>query len=196
MLGMPWETKFNIETAIDDATNVFWAKGYKATSLNDLLSVMKINKGSFYNTFGSKQALFNRSLLKYDLTHRHQTLSNLRQLNNPVHAISQLFDLIIEQSVNDTERKGCFIINTAMDLPNLDDETASTVKNGIKQLELFFKEQIELGINNQSISKPLDSPQVAKALVALAAGCRILARGVFDEHDLATIKQQALALIK
>ena len=52
---MPWETKFNIDNAIDQAINVFWAKGYKSTSLNDLLDAMEINKGSFYNTFGSKK---------------------------------------------------------------------------------------------------------------------------------------------
>ena len=44
---MPWEKTFDIDDAIARATEVFWAKGYEATSLADLLQAIGINKGSF-----------------------------------------------------------------------------------------------------------------------------------------------------
>jgi len=153
---MPWETKFDINTAIDRATDIFWAKGYKATSLKDLLDAMKINKGSFYNTFGSKKSLFSKALEKYDVEHRRKTLSNLRALNAPLDAIPRLFDFIIEQSSADPDKKGCFIINTAMDLPNHDSQTNLMVKTGLKEVEDFFKEQITIGINNNIIPDTID----------------------------------------
>ena len=55
---MPWEKTFDIDEAIDRATEVFWAKGYEATSLADLIKATGVNKGSFYNAFGSKKKLF------------------------------------------------------------------------------------------------------------------------------------------
>jgi len=143
---MPWETKFDINNAIDSATAIFWAKGYKATSLSDLLQAMDINKGSFYNTFGSKKALFTKALEKYDREHRHQLLTDLRELPSPVDAITQLFECSINESNNDPDKKGCFIINTAMDLPNHEGDVNLTITQGLKQVELFFKEQIERGI--------------------------------------------------
>ena len=192
---MPWETKFDIDNAIDKATGVFWAKGYKATSLADLLNAMNINKGSFYNTFGSKKALFAQALEKYDREHRHRLLTDLRNLNNPVLAINQLFNLSIKDSLKDSDKKGCFIINTAMDLPNHDKDTNLTIKHGLKQVELFFKEQIELGISQGDIPAKKHSGETAKSLLTLAAGWRVLSRGIFDEPDLNIIRKQVSALI-
>ena len=192
---MPWETKFDIDNAIDKAIAVFWAKGYKSTSLTDLLEAMSINKGSFYNTFGSKKALFAQALEKYDREHRHQLLTDLRNLNNPVLAINQLFNISIKDSLKDPDRKGCFIINTALDLPNHDKDTEVTVKRGLKQVELFFQEQIELGISQGEIPAKKDSADTAKSLLTLAAGWRVLSRGIFDEPDLNVIKKQVSALI-
>jgi len=192
---MPWETKFDIDIAIDRATDVFWAKGYKATSLSDLLEAMEINKGSFYNTFGSKKSLFSKALEKYDIDHRRQTLSNLRSINDPVAAIPQLFDLIIEQTTTDQDKKGCFIVNTALDLPNHDDETNEMVTIGLKEVEAFFKEQVELGINKGSMPQSLSPEGTAKTLLTLAVGCRVLARGVFKPSDMDIIRKQVVALI-
>ena len=53
---------FNEEEVIDKAVKVFWAKGYEATSMQDLIDAMGIQRGSLYATFGSKQQLFLKSL--------------------------------------------------------------------------------------------------------------------------------------
>lgn len=57
--------EFDEETALDQATQLFWAQGFKRTSLDDLLGAMKIQKGSFYNTFGTKRELYLRCLARY-----------------------------------------------------------------------------------------------------------------------------------
>ncbi len=62
---MPWEKTFDIDEATDKAIEVFWKKGYEATSMSDLTQAMQINKGSLYNAFGSKKALFDRALARY-----------------------------------------------------------------------------------------------------------------------------------
>jgi AcrR family transcriptional regulator len=53
---------FDIDEAMNQAIQVFWAKGYEHTSLEDLLRAMKLSKSSFYQTFGSKQALYHRTI--------------------------------------------------------------------------------------------------------------------------------------
>ncbi|MGB1215804.1 MAG: TetR/AcrR family transcriptional regulator, partial [Pikeienuella sp.] len=55
---MPWEKSFDLDDATDKAAAVFWAKGYEATSISDLVAAMGINKGSLYNAFGDKRRLF------------------------------------------------------------------------------------------------------------------------------------------
>lgn len=192
---MPWEKSFDTDLAIDKATKVFWAKGYEATSLSDLLSATGINKGSFYNAFGSKKQLFTESLLKYDRENRKMILAQLEELNDPVTAVNTLFDGLIVQSQSDKEKKGCMLVNTAIDLPNHDPDTEAMVKKGMADFEAFFKQQIELGQSNGSISKKVDSETTSKALLALVVALRVLARGVFDETGLQAIKTQAVDLI-
>jgi TetR/AcrR family transcriptional regulator, transcriptional repressor for nem operon len=193
---MPWEKTFDINEAIDRATQVFWAKGYEATSISDLLKAIGINKGSFYNAFGSKKALFTLSLLKYDREHRRDMLSKLTELDNPVLAISTLFDQLIEQSLTDEEKKGCLVVNTALDLPNHDKDTEKTVKKGLSDFEAFFKQQIKLGLSTGAIPPHVDAKVTSRGLMTLVVGLRVLARGVFDRPALKDIKTQAIHLIK
>lgn len=193
---MPWEKTFDINDAIDRAMEVFWAKGYEATSLADLMKAIGINKGSFYNAFGSKRALFIKSLVKYEREQRHDILLEFEQLDDPVEAISRLFDELIKQSFSDAERKGCFLVNTALDLPNHDSEIQKTVKDGLKGTETFFEGQIKLGIERGVIPEHIDAKLNAKGLLTLLVGLRVLARGVFDQESLAAIKAQAMALIR
>lgn len=193
---MPWEKTFDIDEAVNRATDVFWAKGYEATSLADLLKATGINKGSFYNAFGSKKKLFIQSLLKYEREQRRDILARLESLEDPVFAISRLFDALIEQSLTDTEKKGCFLVNTALDLPNHDSDIEKAVKKGLKDTESFFERQITLGIKTGSIPKHVDPGIGAKGLLTLLVGLRVLARGVFDQASLSTIKTQAIGLIQ
>jgi TetR/AcrR family transcriptional repressor of nem operon len=57
--------QFDPGQALASAMSLFWRKGYEATSLQDLLKATGLSKSSLYQTFGSKRALFERSLDLY-----------------------------------------------------------------------------------------------------------------------------------
>jgi len=195
---MPWETKFNIDSAIDKAIHVFWTKGYKSTSLSDLLDAMKINKGSFYNTFGSKKSLFKIALQQYETDYLHGLFTQLGKLDDPVDSIIGLFSLFIQQRSDDSEKsqKGCLFVNTVMDLENHDDDIKHQVIKGIDQVEHFFQEQIKLGVAQGKIRKSIDIESTSRTLLTLAGGCRVLAKGVRDESEMEVIKSHVLSLLK
>ena len=193
---MPWEKSFDVDKAVDNATEVFWAKGFESTSLADLVKATGVNKGSFYNAFGSKKKLFTTSLLKYEKEQRQDVLQQLESLHDPVQAISRLFDALIEQSKSDSDKKGCFLVNTALDLPNHDPAIQEAVKIGLKGTETFFKQQLISGLASGQLPEKVDPMRDAKGLLTLLVGLRVLARGVFDEEDLQSIKDQALNLIQ
>ncbi|MCP4383992.1 MAG: helix-turn-helix transcriptional regulator [Hyphomicrobiales bacterium] len=171
---------------------VFWAKGYQATSISDLVAAMRINKGSLYNAFGSKQALFARAFLKYDRENRQASLRKLEAMDEPVLAIRTLFDSMIAESEADTERKGCLLVNTAVDLPNQSDEIQKLVKSAIEDLERFFRRLVEAARVRGEVRPDIDSSVVAKSLVGQVVCLRVLARGVFDVSGLEAIRSQAL----
>ncbi len=192
---MPWEKSFDEQEAIDKAIQVFWSKGFEATSINDLIERTGINRGSLYNAFGGKRQLFVKALLKYDGENRRKILAELEALDDPKQAFHMLFDGIVTETTDDHEKKGCFLINTALELPAHDDETREIVTKGLKDLEAFFRRGIEVAQARHDMPSTLAPATTAKALVSLVVAIRVLGRGAFAESDLRAIADEAARLI-
>ncbi len=192
---MPWEKSFNEETALEQAMEVFWEKGFEPASIADLLKGTGLNRGSLYNAFGDKQQLFVKALQKYDRDCRQVLLARLEALDNPKKAIADFFDVIVEETVADQEHKGCFLFNTALDITRHDEKVNEIVTNGIKEIEAFFRRSIEVGQARDEIPKGLEPEPTAKALLALIVAIRVLGRGVYRKAALHTIADQGKRLI-
>ncbi len=191
---MPWEKSFDEEAAINDAMQVFWEKGFAPTSIADLLAGTGLNKGSFYNAFGSKKQLFAKALQKYD-QERQAMLASLEAIDDPRKAIATFFDTIVEKTVADEGRKGCFMFNTALQINMHDEAVNAIITNGIRETEAFFRRSIEVGQARGEIPDELVPQATAKALLAMVVGIRLLGRGVFTEDSLRTIADEAKRLI-
>ena len=63
--AMARQKEFDREEALDRAMAAFWSKGYAATSIEDLVAHMGIQRGSLYGTFGDKRRLFLAALDRY-----------------------------------------------------------------------------------------------------------------------------------
>ncbi|MEO9874400.1 MAG: TetR/AcrR family transcriptional regulator [Anderseniella sp.] len=192
---MPWEKTFDLDEATDKAISVFWQKGYEGTSISDLVEGMEINKGSLYNAFGSKKALFDRALLRYDQKNRQKFLRELEALADPVLAIGTLFDGLIAEARTDTGNRGCLLVNTALELPNQSTDVRNMVTGALKEFEGFFKRLILQGQKLGSIPADIEADAASKSLLALVIGLRVLARGAYDAHALSVLKTGALKLI-
>lgn len=100
--------EFDEETALDAAMACFWQRGYAATSVRDLADKMGISAPSLYNTYGDKHALFARALERYLDQWTRARIKRLEDSLPPREAIRKFIEEIIERSVNDRERRGCF----------------------------------------------------------------------------------------
>jgi TetR/AcrR family transcriptional repressor of nem operon len=192
---MPWEKTFDEAEALEKSMKLFWEKGYVATSITNLIETTGVNRGSLYNAFGGKHELFVQSLLKYDAEFRRSTLAELEAMNNPVEAIRVLFDAIVRETVEDTEKKGCFLINTALELESHDDKTLSIVKQGLEDFEAFFRRCLEVAQARREAPASLNPGITAKMLLSLVVAMRVLGRGAYKEPALMQISQEAQRLI-
>lgn len=192
---MPWEKSFDENEVLRKAMLVFWEKGFDSASIADLVEGTGINKGSLYNAYGGKHNLFVQALLKYDQDNRRATLAQLEALDQPKQAISGLFDHIVAETVADTERKGCFLVNTASEIATHDRDVADIVTQGLREVEAFFRRCVEVGQARGEIAKRLDPEATAKALLGLIVAIRVLGRGVFTEAALHTIADEGKRLV-
>ncbi len=192
---MPWEKSFDEADVLDRAMAVFSKKGYDSTSLADLIEATGINKGSLYNAFKGKGDLFVRSLLKYDEEHR-QYLAELEAMDDPKTALTTFFDSLVEFTVGDVEKRGCFIVNTAGDLTGHSDKVKDIVCNSLGRLEAFFRRCIEVAQARGDMPRSIEPQSVARALLGLTVAIRLLGRGVFGRPQLEMMAREAIRLVE
>jgi TetR/AcrR family transcriptional repressor of nem operon len=132
--------EFSPDDAIEKAMQVFWHKGYEATSMEDLLSAMDLNRGSLYDTFGDKRQLFMKVMDRYCTTFVGPKFSLLDQPGPAIPALRRFIHGMIEGALADPQRRGCLIANTVMELAPHEKEIAGTLRQALKMAEdTFFK---------------------------------------------------------
>ena len=193
-LFMPTEKSFNVDEAIENAMLLFWKKGYKNTSISDLLDSTGLNRGSFYNAFGSKRNLFILTLMKYDRESRVE-LDELTLIGSPTKAIEVFFHCLIDKTVSDPDKKGCFTVNTLINITSYDDEIQKIARDSFHSVETFFKQMIKLGHVRGEISKDVSAEKTAISLASLMVSIRVLGRGTYDQKQLKILLNQVLNLI-
>src|SRR6186997_3046942 len=129
---------FDEERALDDAVDCFWKRGYEATTVRDLADAMRIGGASLYNAYGDKRALFGRSLERYANRSMRERIARLEAAHRPKEAIRAFLAEIVERSLKDRERKGCLLVNSALDVAPHDVEIGKVVAGYLDELRAFF----------------------------------------------------------
>ena len=191
---MPWEKSFESEDALGKAMAAFWANGYEATSMQDLVDCMGIGRGSLYAAFGDKRRLFLQAVAHYDDIYRRQWGERLAAENAPRRAILAAFDEVIAATL-DGSRDGCLLINSALEMSPHDAEIAAMVSAALAEMEALFRTMIQRGQSSGEIDPTLDAAETAQGLLALLAGLRVLSRARPDEALMRAVARQAEALL-
>src|SRR5579863_3186541 len=114
--------EFDEPAVLDAAMQRFWEYGYEATSVRDLAHAMGITGASLYNAYGDKRSLFSRSLDHYLDRSFRERIGRFEGYFPPRRAIEAFFDEIIEQSLRDKNRRGCLLVNSALEVAPHDRE--------------------------------------------------------------------------
>jgi TetR/AcrR family transcriptional regulator, transcriptional repressor for nem operon len=173
---MPRPREFDEEAALDAATAHFWSRGYEATSVRDLAVSMGLTSASLYNAFGDKRALYERALDRYVERGFRDRVRRFEHRLPPREVIAAFFAEIVELSVNDPHRKGCLIVNSAMELAPHDRQFHRRLSGVLKEMEGFFLRCVSAGQEDGSILTQTPAEEIAKTLLASLMGLRVLAR--------------------
>lgn len=187
---MPWEKQFDKQAALDQALQTFWSRGYEATSMQDLVDCMGVNRGSLYATFGDKRTLFIAALGAYD-ERRRRMLAEFEARFPPKEAIRQVF-LAFTGSLEESGNRGCFLTNTALELAAHDDEIRRLVAEGQADVESYFARMVRKGEADGSIASGLKPGETARALLASLLGVLVLVRSRPEQALLKSIVDDAV----
>jgi TetR/AcrR family transcriptional repressor of nem operon len=166
---------FDEAQVLNRATDLFWSRGYEATSMEDLLETMGIGKSSFYHSFGSKRDLFEKVLNRFVNTSIGQLVRDLETEGHPIEAIRTFFRSIAA-APPDLHRKGCFMGNTVVELQNLDKSLKELAAERLKKMEAIFLGALRKAQQQGELHKAKDPVLLARYLLTLWNGLNVTRR--------------------
>ena len=186
---MPWEKKYDRTDVLERAMQAFWARGYEATSMSDLVTATGINRGSIYAAFTDKRGLFLKALKHYDKMHREDFLDRLAARYPPRQAILKAFDSAARPL--EAMPPGCLLVNTALELSPHDPEVATFVRSSLDRVRDFFERMLEAARKDGSVPDHVSAAKTASALLGLFLGLRVMSRAAIGEAGTAAVVAQA-----
>jgi TetR/AcrR family transcriptional repressor of nem operon len=185
--------QFDPDVAVDRAMELFWRKGFADTTPQDLVAELGIGKGSLYNTFASKRALFDLALRRYvDM----RVAGIVETLNGPGSATTRIraaLQRLAEADAALTSR-GCLAVNTAVEVAGSDDAAADAVRRLFKRIEGAFQAVIEEGQRSGEVTAGRDPRQMASLLLTSFIGMSILAK-TMDAERLQRVVDAVMAVL-
>ncbi|QYJ67226.1 TetR/AcrR family transcriptional regulator [Flavobacterium litorale] len=184
---MPRVETFNKELVLKQATAVFHDKGYNATSMQDLVDATGLNRSSLYNSFGSKLDLYMECLKSYQDGYMLKISEVLQKAENSLNAIELIFDLYLQDTINDPDDRGCMLTNCKSEMAH---HEACITKFLNRNQETFLalledlvaKGQREGGVNDNRTPK-----EYALYLFSSIQGFRTIGILISNKNDLQSV---------
>jgi Transcriptional regulator len=187
--------EFDEATALEAAIECFWHRGYEATSVRDLADKMGISGPSLYNAYGDKRALFAQALEHYVDNSARALIKRLEASLPPKQAVRRFIEEIIDRSVNDRERRGCFLINSALEVAPHDRQLGALIADRLAEIEAFFYRSIKAAQAEGAVPRNRVARDLARLLLGVLLGIRVLARSKPERALLQGVARPALALL-
>ncbi len=170
---MPKTELFDKKEVIKNALNLFWMKGYEATSLSELTEELGIGKGSFYNTFGSKRKLFDICLSIALEGQSNMATKLLYEENDPIQGIRKYIEMYCGGLLRDPQSRGCLIVNTSTELAH-DKE----IENLLREHNQNMKSILVDYLKNGNLDKPAKA--IADSILIYTTGVAVLSKYTLD----------------
>ncbi len=190
----PRPRKFDPDEALRQAMMVFWARGYEAAGVSDLLEAMGINRFTMYEFFGDKHALFRKAADRYLEGFEKSTLARLRTNQDGLAAIRAHFAGMVEYFGGPKGRRGCLMINSISEVASRDAEIRELAQTFHRRLEEAFAVAIRNARSVGSIASMAPTESLARYLVAVSFSVPLIAQTYPEDRvRLEQVAETALA---
>lgn len=194
MVGRPRE--FDVDQALDAAMRAFWAKGFEATSLADLMSVTGLHKGSLYQTFGDKHSLFVQALKRYLGDMRRQKNELLKKAPTPLDGIRSVMHGMVDIADDDSIcPMGCMAINSLVELAPHDAKVQEIMADHMARMRDSVEETVVDAQAAGQIGKDRPAELISAMLTTFMVGIGTAMRGQLGKpqaHVLIDAQLEAL----
>lgn len=186
---------FDEQEVLKKAVNIFWLKGYNATSMQDLVDGLGISRSSLYDTYGDKHTLFLKALESYQCLNSGK-FCQITNSEEPAKAtIKGLLEFVIDELLNDKSQKGCFLVNAEVEVALHDKEVSEMIQKNDLQLEDSFFTVIKRGQETGEVSATKDARALARFMFNTIKGIQVTAKSTNDKAVFKDIVDLAVSVL-
>ncbi|MFB6365275.1 TetR/AcrR family transcriptional regulator [Paenibacillus elgii] len=187
--------EFDVDRALYQSMEVFWTKGFKSTSFEDLTRTTRVKKQSLYCVFEDKRALFLKALALY----REQSISVLEELASqevsPLKKLEAIRDAALCQG-NETIRRGCFMVNSVLEFGTDDEEVTREIEMMFANVEQILEKIIRSGQEQRFIMTRYTSQELAAYLNNALLGAKIMERSGASREQIDAVLRTSFAMLE
>jgi TetR/AcrR family transcriptional repressor of nem operon len=169
--------QFDEKNAVTSATELFWRRGYHATSVRDLGDELKLTPSSLYRTFTDKHTLFLRALDHYRATESAKTRQRLDAADRPVReALREWMLWLVTCPTDDESRRGCLVVNTTTELGTTDEEVRRRTEAAFETTRQALHSVLTEGRDRGELPADLNIDDTVELLFTTVLGLRVRER--------------------
>ncbi|MFE5336960.1 TetR/AcrR family transcriptional regulator [Isoptericola sp. NPDC056573] len=177
--------QFDEDAVLCSVRDQFWDAGYAATSLQDLMRVSGLGKGSLYAAFGDKHQLFLRVLRRYVAALDHAVRGAVDSAPRAVDALRSFVLMPVGDPTGRAARRGCLLANSTTELASADPVVAAEARRAYEGITAALTEGVRRAQVEGDLSASVDPVGVARALLAAQQGLTFMGRAGMDVETLA-----------
>jgi TetR/AcrR family transcriptional repressor of nem operon len=189
-MGRPRE--FNEEKVIQRALHAFWRQGYVSTSITDLLSATKLERGSLYKAFGDKRSLYELALEEYLETGRRGMKEILESAESPLLGIELWLRQVHKSCSGAAGSPGCLAVGAMVEVATSD---AAVRKRLVRHWSLVARRLQRALAKGQALGEvrnDVTAKELAQCVIRSVAGIAVFAR----QGDRTNIADTMLAMLR
>jgi TetR/AcrR family transcriptional repressor of nem operon len=188
--------EFDEDTVLEAAMLRFWNNGYEATSMRDLADDTGVTTPSLYNAFGDKRAIYRLVLDRYVRLALETCSAIFGGDDPPLRALERYFDATVEELLADRLHKGCFVVNTALEVASHDEGFRDVVTEVFGEIEKYVRDSVAAGQRDGSILSSQPPADIARLALSIVLGLRVLARTNPDRELLTGVIRPFFVLLR
>jgi len=187
--------EYDREEVLEKTTDLFWEKGFEATSMNEVVARTGLNKHSLYSEFGDKEKLFINCIDHY-ISNSSRFLSDiLTRKPLGLSNIEAFFENRVSYAASE-DCKGCLIFNSITEKETLSKEINLKIKSRITKIKAFFYNCLQAAQERKEISDDKNCKALADFLTCFTFGLVNIGKNETREKELRKIVNVALSAVK
>lgn len=187
--------EFDTDAAIDAIANTFWADGYEATGIADLVETTGVGRASLYGAFGSKREMLHRAIEFYLDTYIETLWAEVDDagIDGATHMFKQF--AYVREAKPERARMGCLMVNSVVELGRTDPAIVEQGERYRTRILDAFRSAYDRAVRDGEM-EPGHTEERAELSMTLLMGCFVAIKGGADVEEIQRLTGHAIALIE